>query len=226
MGLAGLLCLLILAACGDKAAEPTTQPATQVAASGDTGSPAAGADVASGCWTAEQRVEGQPYQQWSAPPAMTIDPAKRYTATMVTSEGAIELELLPGEAPQTVNNFVCLARAGYYDGTVFHRVVPGFVIQGGDPTATGTGDPGYEFADEPVTRPYETGSLAMANSGANTNGSQFFVVIEGGASRLQPLYNHYGRVTAGQDVAEAIGGMDTESTEERVTIERVTIHEG
>jgi cyclophilin family peptidyl-prolyl cis-trans isomerase len=210
-----LTCLVALTACGKKEVEPTAIPAS--------GAPAT-AEL-SACWTADQQAGGSAgYQQWSAPPTMVIDPTKQYAATVETSKGTFTIELRPQEAPVTVNNFVCLARAGFYDGTVFHRVEPTFVIQGGDPTATGRGDAGYDFADEPVARPYQTGSVAMANSGPNTNGSQFFVVLEGGAGILEPLYNHFGQVTAGQDVVEAIGRTDP--SVEPVTIQRITISEG
>lgn len=167
-------------------------------------------------------------KQYSAPPEMQIDPNKSYIATIKTSKGTMVAELYAKDAPLTVNNFVFLAREGYYNGVIFHRVIPGFVIQGGDPTGTGTGGPGYRFKDEPVTRPYETGSLAMANSGPGTNGSQFFVVLEGGAGALQPLYNHFGKLTQGQDVAEQIARVPTgamDKPRQPVTIESITIEE-
>src|SRR3982074_3173742 len=114
-------------------------------------------------------------KQYSAPPDLRIDIAKRYTATIATAGGDIVLSLDPSRAPQTVNNFVFLARDGFYDGLTFHRVVPDFVIQGGCPEGSGRGNPGYRFADEPVQGEYIAGALAMANSGPNTNGSQFFI---------------------------------------------------
>ena len=115
-------------------------------------------------------------KQWAQPPTMVIDPAKTYRATIETTAGTMTAEFFPAEAPKTVNNFVFLAREGFYDGVIFHRVIPGFVIQGGDPTGTGRGGPGYRFEDEPVTRPYVRGTIAMANAGPNTNGSQFFIM--------------------------------------------------
>ncbi len=145
-----------------------------------------------------------PPQQWSSPPPLTIDPTHTYTATIQTTQGDIVVQLLPGDAPNTVNNFVFLARQGFYDGTPFHRVIKGFMIQGGDPTGTGTGGPGYRFADEPVTRPYQPGTVAMANAGPNTNGSQFFIVQGEGGSHLQPNYTIFGMVTSGMDVVDAI----------------------
>jgi peptidyl-prolyl cis-trans isomerase B (cyclophilin B) len=116
-------------------------------------------------------------KQWSSPPEMIIDPQKKYGATMETNKGNIELNLFTADAPQTVNNFVFLAREGFYDGVVFHRVISNFMIQGGDPTGTGRGGPGYRFEDELVGNPqkHETGTLSMANAGPNTNGSQFFI---------------------------------------------------
>ena len=108
-----------------------------------------------------------------------------------------EVEFFPEDAPMTVNNFVCLAEDGYFDNTPFHRIVKGFVIQGGDPTGTGSGGPGYKFADEPITKDYERGTLAMANAGPNTNGSQFFIVLDDLRGKLPKNYTIFGRVTGG-----------------------------
>jgi cyclophilin family peptidyl-prolyl cis-trans isomerase len=115
-------------------------------------------------------------KQYAGPPAMSIDPAKRYSITLHTTEGNITIELFANETPFTVNNFAFLAGDGFYDGVKFHRIIEDFMIQGGDPTGTGGGGPGYRFADEPVTRDYVRGTVAMANAGPNTNGSQFFIV--------------------------------------------------
>src|SRR3982750_2103737 len=115
-------------------------------------------------------------KQYASPQDQKIDQNKKYTATIETDAGTMTAELYPKIAPQTVNNFVTLARDGFYEGVIFHRVIPGFMIQGGDPTGRGTGGPGYRFNDEPVKRPYLRGTLAMANAGPNTNGSQFFVM--------------------------------------------------
>jgi peptidyl-prolyl cis-trans isomerase B (cyclophilin B) len=142
-------------------------------------------------------------KRYSAPPAMQIDTNKKYHAVITTNKGDINLELNPAEAPQTVNNFVTLARDGFYDGVKFHRVVPRFVIQGGDPTGTGSGDPGYRFNDESVRRPYKAGTLAMANAGPNTNGSQFFICLED-QPNLPPNYTIFGDVTSGMDVVRNI----------------------
>ena len=143
--------------------------------------------------------------KWSSPPALTIDQNKEYTATIKTNYGDITVKLLAKEAPITVNNFVFLSRQGFYNGVKFHRVVQGFVIQSGDPTGTGGGTPGYRFADEKVTRDYVAGTLAMANSGANTNGSQFFITLAN--VDLPKLYTIFGLVTNGFDVVQKIGNV-------------------
>jgi len=147
-------------------------------------------------------------QTWNQPPAMGIDPDAQHTARIQTSEGAINVQLLPQEAPKTVNNFVFLARKGYYDGVVFHRVIDGFMIQTGDPTGTGRGGPGYTFADEPVKRRYTRGIVAMANAGPNTNGSQFFVV-HGSDVGLPPSYTIFGQVIDGLEVVDKIATAPT-----------------
>jgi cyclophilin family peptidyl-prolyl cis-trans isomerase len=137
-------------------------------------------------------------------PEMTIDPAKKYTATMETSCGKIEIELDPKAAPKTVNSFVFLARQKFFDGLTFHRVVKDFVIQGGDPQGTGQGGPGYEFEDELPQDGYRIGSLAMANSGPNTNGSQFFIVTGNEGAQLPSKYNRFGQVTSGVEIAQKL----------------------
>ena len=170
-------------------------------------------------------------KQYSAQPAMRLDPDKTYTATLGTSKGTIDVELFPEDAPITVNNFICLAEDGYYDRTPFHRHVKGFVIQGGDPTGTGTGGPGYRLDDEPVRTDYERGTLAMANAGPNTNGSQFFIVLADLRGRLPKNYTIFGRVTEGLDVVDAIADTPTvvgrsgenSTPTEPVTLETVTI---
>jgi len=120
-------------------------------------------------------------KQYSSAPPMTIDQKKSYTATIVTDKGALTVKLFAAETPITVNNFVFLSREGFYDNTIFHRIIKGFMVQGGDPQGTGMGGPGYKFADEPVARDYTRGTLAMANAGPNTNGSQFFIMHADGA---------------------------------------------
>jgi peptidylprolyl isomerase len=168
-------------------------------------------------------------QRFDGPPPMCIDVAKRYTAEMATSKGNMVIALDPVAAPQTVNSFVFLARYHYFEGIVFHRVIPGFVLQGGDPTGTGTGGPGYKFEDE-LPRPgrYEIGSLAMANAGPNTNGSQFFVISGPDGARLPPQYSLFGKVVDGLDVVATIDALGTKSgkPKELVTIASVTIKEG
>jgi cyclophilin family peptidyl-prolyl cis-trans isomerase len=143
----------------------------------------------------------------SAPP-FEIDPNASFEVTIATDKGDIVMLLDATMAPNTVNNFVVQARNGFYDGLTFHRVVPGFVIQGGDPDGTGRGGPGYKFADEPVRGAYTLGAVAMANAGPNTNGSQFFICIEDCQDKLQPLYNLFGYVTSGVEVAQAIAVGD------------------
>ena len=129
--------------------------------------------------------------------------------TVQTTKGTIKFTLLPQYAPGTVDNFVKLVDKKFYDGLTFHRVVPGFVIQGGDPSGNGTGGPGYKFADEPVRGEYRLGAVAMANAGPDTNGSQFFVCIDDCRNSLQPLYNLFGYVTSGVEVAQTIKVGDT-----------------
>jgi cyclophilin family peptidyl-prolyl cis-trans isomerase len=188
--------------------------------------------TASGCWADEQRL-GSGSGQWTSPPAMVIDTAKHYTTTMETNLGTFTLRLFAEDAPITVNSFVCLARAGYYDGTPFHRIIDGFVIQGGDPTGTGTGGPGYEIADEPISRDYELGTLAMANAGPDTNGSQFFIVVGVDGTLLPKHYTIFGQVTEGMDVVDRIANVPTKESEfgemsvpvEPVTLLKVTITE-
>ncbi len=176
-------------------------------------------------------VDGSSPQQrkFDSEPPMVIDTAKRYVATMVTSHGTMVIALDPGAAPKTVNNFVFLARYHYYDGVIFHRIIPGFVLQGGDPTGTGSGGPGYKFADElPAQGKYQVGSLAMANAGPNTNGSQFFVISGSDGVRLPPLYSLFGAVVSGGEVVEAINALGSPGAgtpKERVVIESVTIEE-
>src|SRR5438445_5012844 len=141
-------------------------------------------------------------KQYSSPPAMAIDPNKKYTATLETSKGPIVCDLFAKDAPKTVNNFVFLARDGFYDGTVFHRVIADFMIQGGDPTASGRGGPGYRFEDEVDAdknpHKFQAGTLAMANSGPNTNGSQFFITDKE-TPWLQGKHTVFGQGTQGTD---------------------------
>jgi cyclophilin family peptidyl-prolyl cis-trans isomerase len=158
-------------------------------------------------------------------------PQARYAAavpdaTLHTNHGAIEIELFADDAPKTVENFRKLARDGFYDGVTFHRVIPDFMIQGGDPTGTGSGGPGYQFEDEINDRKVERGALAMANSGPNTNGSQFFVVTADACPWLDGLHTVFGRVTSGLDVADAISLVESgpgDRPRDPVVIERVEL---
>ncbi len=167
-------------------------------------------------------------QRFDGPPPMIIDPAKRYTAVFDTSKGELTVALDPIAAPKTVNNFVFLARWHYYDGVVFHRIIPGFMCQGGDPEGTGRGGPGYRFEDElPAPGRYEIGSLAMANAGPNTNGSQFFIVSGSDGVSLPPSYSLFGKVVKGLDVVSAIeaAGSRSGTPSEEVLINSVTVTE-
>ena len=153
---------------------------------------------------------------YSAPPPMTIDTSKQYTATIETGKGNIVLELFASDVPVTVNNFVFLAREGFYNSTIFHRVIPDFMAQGGDPTGTGRGGPGYAFADEFTEHTHVTGTLSMANAGPNTNGSQFFITYAP-QDHLNGKHSVFGQLVEGMDVLEAIRQGDT--------IVRITIEE-
>ncbi|MBA2556271.1 MAG: peptidylprolyl isomerase [Chloroflexi bacterium] len=158
---------------------------------------------------------------------MNIDAQKSYRVTIETTAGAMTAELYPQDAPRAVNNFVFLAREGYYDEVIFHRVIPGFMIQAGDPTGTGRGGPGYTFQDEPVKRTYSRGTLAMANAGPNTNGSQFFVMHADYG--LPPSYTIFGKLTGGEDVLDTIAAGKTGSQDrpvEPIKIKTISVEEG
>lgn len=149
-------------------------------------------------------------KRWSTAPAMQIDTTKTYFATVETDLGAFKIELFASEAPKTVNNFVFLSQQDFYNGVIFHRIIKPFMIQTGDPTGTGGGGPGYKFADElPAKHPYEPGIVAMANAGANTNGSQFFICTGSNAANLNnyPDYTQFGRVIEGMDVVQKIASV-------------------
>ncbi|MGP0030124.1 MAG: peptidylprolyl isomerase [Acidimicrobiales bacterium] len=215
-----VLGIVVLVSGNNKKAPPTAQEkANQVA-------------VAAGCPSSPStRVNTQSY---ASPPPMTLDTAKTYTATVVTTLGTFTIDLDAQAAPVTVNNFVFLADKGFYHCNTFLRVIPGFVDQTGDPTGTGTGGPGYKFADENVPKAYATGDVAMANSGGtDTNGSQFFLVAPGGATQLDNDlssggYSLFGTVSSGQSVVNAINAQGSSSgTPPKVTqrMLSVTIHE-
>jgi len=164
-------------------------------------------------------------QQYDAPPELTIDLAKAHKATIHTSEGDIGVDFYAADAPQTVNNFVFLSGEGFYDGVIFHRVISGFMIQGGDPTGTGTGGPGYRFRDETHSKTsYKRGTLAMANSGPNTNGSQFFICHADAG--LPNAYTIFGEVTSGMEIVDAIADKPTgpqDRPHDPVTIDSIDI---
>jgi cyclophilin family peptidyl-prolyl cis-trans isomerase len=157
---------------------------------------------------------------------MGIDTSKRYTATMDTSMGTMVIALDAINAPLTVNNFVFLALNHYYEGVIFHRIINGFMCQGGDPTGTGTGGPGYRFNDETVKQRYQLGSIAMANAGPNTNGSQFFLISGASGVGLPPQYNHFGQIVKGLEVLDAMQAVQTARGDRPLTdvvINKVTI---
>lgn len=180
--------------------------------------------------------------QWTEPPELTIDPARSYTAQLHTSKGMISLELFAQDAPVTVNNFVFLAKQGFYDGVTFHRIIQDFMIQTGDPNGDGTGGPGYRFEDElPSPHVYEPGIVAMANGGANTNGSQFFICTGPSSYSLNdhPYYTIFGKVNEGMEVVQEIASAPVEMNPkanpnkeppsmptEQITIQKVVIIEG
>ncbi len=175
-----------------------------------------------------------PAKQWPAPPPITLQPKTSYTASIATTDGVLGVQLLPGAAPYAVNNFLFLARQGFYEHVPIHRVVPGFMMQSGDPTGTGTGGPGYEIPDDPVPAglDYTTGVLAMANTGApNSGGSQFFIML--GDTPLPKTYSIFGKVTSGQDVLAKVdartvvdNGMGEQSKPaEPIFVESVTVAE-
>jgi cyclophilin family peptidyl-prolyl cis-trans isomerase len=223
----GVLAIVSASGCGTMPAARDQIPGAPVVG----GTPAGRLGA---CWGEDQRVKGgTDMKQYAQAPATRIEPGKRYTGAMQTNKGTIEFELYPQDAPNTVNNFVCLAQDGYFDRTPFHRIVKGFVIQGGDPTGSGMGGPGYKFADEPVAKDYERGTLAMANAGPNTNGSQFFIVLDDLRGKLPKNYTIFGKVTDGLDVVDLIAdtptvmsaGGEKSKPAEPITLESVSIEE-
>lgn len=162
-------------------------------------------------------------------PPMCIDPSKTYTAVLDTSLGSMTIALDAQKAPKTVNNFVVLARYRYYEGIIFHRIINGFMCQGGDPTGTGRGGPGYRFADElPAPGEYQIGSVAMANAGPDTNGSQFFLVSGPSGAGLPPQYSLFGQITEGLEILDTMQNVQTAAGDrplEEVVINSVTITE-
>lgn len=175
--------------------------------------------------------ENNTMKQYPEAPTMTIDKNKTYTATMETTKGTMTFNLLAKETPVAVNNFVFLSREGFYTNTKFHRILSGFMVQGGDPLGNGRGGPGYKFNDEPITREYKKGTLAMANSGPNTNGSQFFIIHKD--YPLSKNYVIFGEIVNGLDVLDMIAGTpvvdngmgETSKPTEEVLIKSITIEE-
>ena len=212
---ASLAVVVGILACGggDVTSTPTPQPGTPAPTADATGTPT----------PTEQPSEGGiTITQYSAPPPMSIDQEKSYTATIQTNHGDMVIDLFPKDAPITVNNFVFLALEGFYDGVIFHRIIADFMIQGGDPTGTGSGGPGYRFQDEPVTKPYVRGTLAMANAGPNTNGSQFFIVHKDAG--LPPSYNVFGLLTEGFEVLDALAAVAVGGPQRSDPLEPQVIH--
>ena len=153
------------------------------------------------------KMPSQPPKSYNSPIPMTIDVSKKYTALIKTAKGDLALELYPQDAPVTVNNFISLARKGFYNGLTFHRVIPDFMAQGGDPSGNGTGGPGYKFQDEFSSRTHQAGSLSMANSGPNTNGSQFFICYAP-QPHLNGKHTVFGQLTQGMDVLKKLVNGD------------------
>lgn len=179
------------------------------------------------CPPAEGAAERQ--TKFSEAPPMCIDPSKTYTAVLDTTMGSMTIALDAAAAPKTVNNFVVLARYRYYEGVIFHRIINGFMCQGGDPEGSGRGGPGYKFEDElPAPNTYKIGSVAMANAGPNTNGSQFFLVSGASGVGLPPQYSLFGQITEGLDVLDSLQNVKTARGDrplEDVVINSVTITE-
>ena len=202
--------MLLLASCGGQSPEPPPEP-----------SPAPPPEPSP---APSPKPEPKTY---SEPPSMVIDTTKKYTAVIETEKGNLVLELFAGDVPRTVNNFVFLSREGYYDGSTFHRVIPGFMAQGGDPTGTGRGNPGYRFDDEFTDHTHVAGALSMANAGPNTNGSQFFITFAP-QHGLDGKHTVFGQLVEGVDVLEKLTPRDPNQNPqfEGERVIRVTIKEG
>jgi cyclophilin family peptidyl-prolyl cis-trans isomerase len=193
IGVSLIIVGLLSISCGDS--EPTSTPVSTPTPSATT--PA----------TIPQSIPEVKKMQWDSPPEMMIDISKKYTAIIETEKGNLVIELFAKDVPVTVNNFVFLAREGYYDGTTFHRVLPDFMAQGGDPTGTGSGGPGYRFGDEFTSHTHVAGTISMANSGANTNGSQFFITYEP-TPWLDGKHSVFGQLLEGMDVLKSLTPRD------------------
>ena len=223
LGVLALATPLVLAGCGSEDSTPAAgSGGGDSTAATETGS----TDATVECPPEEGTTERT--TSFASAPPMCLTPGVDYTAVITTDAGTVTVDLLEDKAPETVNNFVFLARNHYYDGITFHRVIPGFMIQGGDPQGTGSGGPGYQFSDElPDAGEYEIGSVAMANAGPDTNGSQFFIVTGDAGVSLPPDYSLFGAVTEGMETVTAIetdgSAQGTPSTTH--TIESVEIIE-
>lgn len=222
------LVMILASACGEEdGVEPTSGSGSgsSAATTAATAVVDETTDPESGATT---EGEAEVPMQWNAEPTMALEDGKDYRAILQTSKGELKIDLFESDAPRTVNNFVFLANQGFYDGVIFHRIIKDFMVQTGDPQGTGAGGPGYRFADEPVTREYQRGTLAMANAGPNTNGSQFFIVHAD--YPLPKNYTIFGTVTEGLDVLDAIAntpvrsnGREVSTPTEKVTIDSVEI---
>lgn len=195
---------LLVISCDTAEPEPDLSPAAK---QDQAQAPPEGPDGGGPGDIAQRKPPEVKLMSWDKPPAMTIDTNKKYTATMETEKGTMVLELFAKDVPATVNNFVFLARQGYYDGTTFHRVIPGFMVQGGDQTGTGRGGPGYRFDDEFTEHGHDAGALSMANAGPNTNGSQFFICLTAQHS-LDGRHAVFGQLVEGMDVLKSITPRD------------------
>lgn len=205
--------IVIMAACGPAPTNaPTATPGSEARPTPVTAAKPTQPPAAQAAPTTEKKETPVTIKQWAQPPAMLIDPQKHYTAVFKTEKGDITVELFADKVPNTVNNFVFLAREGFYDNTTFHRVIQGFMAQGGDPTGTGRGGPGYRFADEfhPALKHDSAGILSMANAGPNTNGSQFFITF-GPTPHLDGKHAVFGKVVGGMDVLKSIRLRDPQT---------------
>ena len=219
VGLGALVVALLLAACGGGGSPPTPRPDVP------TVNPVFRTPMPTAARPTPTEEPMPKDLSFSAPPPLTIDVDKRYFATIETAKGEIRMELFPRKAPKTVNNFVFLAREGFYDNTTFHRVIPNFVAQGGDPAGTGAGGPGYQFEDETSDLTHVEGAVSMANSGPNTNGSQFFIVYAP-QHHLDGRHTVFGRVdSAGMLVARKLTPREPSDAPPGDRMIRVTIEE-
>lgn len=225
LGVLALATPLALAGCGSDDAPADDAATTGTTAASQTEARGSGGDTAE-CPPTEGTDER--VTSFGSAPPMCLEDGVDYSAVITTDAGEVTVDLLEEKAPETVNNFVFLARHKYYEGITFHRVIPGFMIQGGDPQGTGSGGPGYDFADElPDAGEYEIGSMAMANAGPDTNGSQFFIVTGDAGVSLPPRYSLFGTVTDGMDAVTTIedDGSSQGQPETVHTIESVEIVE-